>query len=216
MEVLALQRLKDFLAEIKSEKEQANKIIKFDPAKAKQLYFEVLTKIELKMANFNDLENLNVKEILNQRKLIMSNLSTANKILNLIDESIDLDTKIIVLDPYFDKSYSRLIECYIKKDNLHMANYYGNHVTKHFNQETLEKLKNALSLLEEANNKVVNDMAGNYGEMEKSKNDDDSNKNNKRVAKKGLFKFLFAGLIMFGSTISVFLLFKYRYRFNNK
>lgn len=98
-----------------------------------------------------DYKSVVVKNIMQQQKLILSNLAGAHKTLNEYKNSIDIDLKIITYDPKFEKSYARLLYCYLKLNDLERANYYADYLKNHFSHEVYSKCDNLFNLLSEAN-----------------------------------------------------------------
>jgi hypothetical protein len=86
---------------------------------AENSYKEIINKI-------NELENEKLtSDILNQKKLILSNLSMVLVKQNKIKESKKKDIEIITkLDKNFSKSYARLVLNYLKEDNFACARYH--------------------------------------------------------------------------------------------
>lgn len=143
------------LADFIARKDLANKIISTDTRRAIVLYEKLSDDIGLLCRDMasSELETKTVKDILSQRKLVMSNLSAAFRKLNDYKRSIDLDLEIIQYDPRFDKSYGRLIDSYIRIDNLNMANYYANELNNKFPYDVVMKYTEFLKSLEDANNR---------------------------------------------------------------
>ena len=88
---------------------------------AENAYKNIISKIdEIPNEKIND-------EILNQKKLIMSNLSMVLVKQKKIKESKKIDIKIITkLDKNFSKSYARLVLNYLDENNFSCARYHYN------------------------------------------------------------------------------------------
>ena len=93
--------------------------------------------------------NTGLREIEEQKKLIMSNLSLAYTKKGFDKEAIELDKQIISMDRNFDKSYARLITRYIKLNNIHQAQIYADQLRTLFKPDTVLKYKDILSSFDE-------------------------------------------------------------------
>ena len=99
--------------------------------------YDKLEKELPKIENEKD-KNPQYEELLTLYKQISSNLSLCFTKLEKFQESIDLDLKIIKLDPQFDKAYARLFNNYIKIGKKDEALIYGESLLK-FDDETKKK-----------------------------------------------------------------------------
>jgi len=126
--------------------EEKNKINEFTKNKnfieAEKGYKEIINKIN-KISN----EELN-DDILNQKKLILSNLSLSLIKQKKIKESKKYDTQIIRdLDKTFSKSYARLINNYLDEKNIYCARYYYSLMVKFCNDDEIEKFSDIIKKL---------------------------------------------------------------------
>ena len=121
---------------------------------------------------------------------IMSNLSFLYLKKEQYKESIELDKKIISLDPKYDKSYERLFKCYLKLNQRAEAVFFGDILIKNFSNDIREKYKDLIPKIE---NEKKN-MEVEY-EIEKE--------NKKVEARKNFFKFSIPFLIILISVIYI-------------
>ena len=121
---------------------------------------------------------------------IMSNLSFLYLIKEQYKESIELDKKIISLDPKYDKSYERLFKCYLKLNQRAEAVFFGDILIKNFSNDIREKYKDLIPKIE---NEKKN-MEVEY-EIEKE--------NKKVEARKNFLKFAIPFLIILISVIYI-------------
>ena len=104
-----------------------------------------------------DIENLlknenleNKEEIINQKKLIMSNLSFCLFKQYKVTEGMKYDRIIIKkLDKTFAKSYARLIDGYLQCDKISMANYHYDLMKQYVDEETIKKCSEVIDKLKE-------------------------------------------------------------------
>ena len=110
-------------------------------------YKKLLEDIENLLKN----ENLeNKEEIINQKKLIMSNLSFCLFKQYKVTEGMKYDRIIIKkLDKTFAKSYARLIDGYLQCDKISMANYHYDLMKQYVDEETIKKCSDVIKKLEE-------------------------------------------------------------------
>ena len=92
--------------------------------------------------------HLEIKEFISLSKQIMSNLSLAYIKKNKYKESIELDKKIISLDPKNDKSYARLFRSFLKLNQKAEAVFFGDILIKNFGNEIREKYKDLIPDIE--------------------------------------------------------------------
>ena len=110
-------------------------------------YKKLLEDIENLLKNEN-LENR--EEIINQKKLIMSNLSFCLFKQYKVTEGMKYDRIIIKkLDKTFAKSYARLIDGYLQSDKISMANYHYDLMKQYVDAETIKKCSDVIKKLEE-------------------------------------------------------------------
>ena len=110
-------------------------------------YKKLLEDIENLLKN----ENLeNKEEIINQKKLIMSNLSFCLFKQYKVTEGMKYDRIIIKkLDKTFAKSYARLIDGYLQCDKISMANYHYDLMKQYVDEETIKKCSEVIDKLKE-------------------------------------------------------------------
>ena len=136
------------LQDVLEEKAKANSLLmekKYSQAEA--AYKTILENIENLLKN----ENLEKKyEIMEQKKLIMSNLALSLKKQYKISEGMKYDRIIIKkLDKKFAKSYARLIEGYMDLDKMSMARYHYDLMKEHVDKETIDKCAEVINKLNE-------------------------------------------------------------------
>ena len=136
------------LKDILDEKGKANALLMDKKySKAESAYKVILEGIENLLKNEN-LENKN--EILEQKKLIMSNLALSLKKQYKITEGMKIDRIIIKkLDKSFAKSYARLIEGYLDHDQIAMARYHYDLMKANVDEETIDKCSEVINKLNE-------------------------------------------------------------------
>ena len=134
------------LNDILDEKAKANALLlEKKYKKAEDAYKIILDNIEKLLTNEN-IENKN--EILEQKKLIMSNLAFSLKKQYKISEGMKYDRIIIKkLDKTFAKSYARLIEGYLDNDKIAMARYHYDLMKANVDQETINKCSDVINKL---------------------------------------------------------------------
>ena len=136
------------LNDILNAKAEANKFISEKKySQAEISYKKLLEDIENLLKN----ENLeNKEEIINQKKLIMSNLSFCLFKQYKVTEGMKYDRIIIKkLDKTFAKSYARLIDGYLQSDKISMANYHYDLMKQYVDEETIKKCSDVIKKLEE-------------------------------------------------------------------
>ena len=136
------------LKDVLDEKAKANALLmekKYN--KAELAYKKIIEDIDKLLQNEN-IENKN--EILEQKKLIMSNLAFSLKKQYKISEGMKYDRIIIKkLDKTFAKSYARLIEGYLDHDKISMARYHYDLMKANVDQETIDKCSEVINKLKE-------------------------------------------------------------------
>lgn len=147
------------LKQILRNKEEANKYINTNIDEAIMKYRQILIDIDditkflsspSSASAFTSNSEV-VMKILEQKKLIMSNLSLGYTKRQMFKESIDLDLYILSDDKKFDKAYGRLINSYTMLDDLDKANFYYDLMKKTFGNEVLSKYTSIFSNLENKN-----------------------------------------------------------------
>ena len=135
------------LKDIMNEKSKANTLVSEKKySQAEISYKKLLEDIEniLKKENLDDKE-----EIINQKKLIMSNLSFCLFKQYKVSEGMKYDRIIIKkLDKSFAKSYARLIDGYLQSDKISMANYHYDLMKQYVDEETIKKCSDVIDKLE--------------------------------------------------------------------
>ena len=136
------------LNDILNAKAEANKFISEKKySQAEISYKKLLNEIE----NLLKDENIeNKDEIINQKKLIMSNLSFSLFKQYKVTEGMKYDRIIIKkLDKSFAKSYARLIDGYLQCDKIKMANYHYDLMKQYVDEETINKCSDIINKLKE-------------------------------------------------------------------
>jgi tetratricopeptide (TPR) repeat protein len=108
---------------------------------------------------------------------LMSNLSLAYIQKDKYKESIEVDNKIISLDPKYDKSYERLFNSYLKMNRRVEAVFFGDILIKNFSNDVREKYKEIIPKIENEKKK----MEAEY-EIEKENKKAEARKNFLKVA----------------------------------
>ena len=141
------------LNEIKSQGNELFKKKEYDEAISK--YMEGYEKLEKELPKINHERSYNPQseELLTLSKQIMSNLSLCYIKTEKYQESVDLDLKIISIDPKYDKSYVRLFNAYIKLGKKEQAVYFGDILLK-FDDETKKKYENVIPDINNAKNEL--------------------------------------------------------------
>ena len=143
------------ISQLKSLKEEGNSLIKTDLDSALSKYeegYQLSDKI-METASQEREYNSQVAEIDTVRKQIMSNLALAYFKKENYKKSAELDIKIISIDAKYDKSYARLFKAYSALGNTDQAVYFGHKLKTEFTQETVDKYKDLLPLIEEEEKK---------------------------------------------------------------
>ena len=143
------------ISQLKSLKEEGNSLIKTDLDSALSKYeegYQLSDKI-METASQEREYNPQVAEIDTVRKQIMSNLALAYFKKENYKKSAELDIKIISIDAKYDKSYARLFKAYSALGNTDQAVYFGHKLKTEFTQETVDKYKDLLPLIEEEEKK---------------------------------------------------------------
>jgi len=112
------------------------------------IYFHLKELIENLKEKNTDAENEKFKEIINQYKLILSNLAMVCHKDKNYKESIKFDRKVIALDKYFHKSYARLIDSYINLDNFTLSRYFYSLMKNVIAAETFNMYRDMFSRVE--------------------------------------------------------------------
>ena len=125
-------------------KNQANNLTKEKKWNEAEIsYKNIISKIE-------EIPNEKITdEILNQKKLILSNLSLVLVKQNKIKESKKIDVKIITkLDKNFSKSYARLILNYLEENNFACARYHYNLMNDNCSKEDINKFPEVIKRID--------------------------------------------------------------------
>lgn len=219
----------DYEKELKQllvKKQKANKLINTNLEEAIVAYNNLLYDIEdVTVGITNKLvdSNSEVKEILNQNKLILSNLSLAYSKKQNFKRSIELDLQILGMDNKFDKSYARLVNSYTTINDLNQANFYADLMKKTFSSEVLNKYSNILEALDKKNRDADESLRKlSKRSMEKRReseiaiselNEEKDEQNDKNGVGGRMLKILFGTTFLIGSSLMLFLLFKNRSKF---
>ena len=124
------------LKKIKSEGDALYNKNSFEEAAKK--YKAGYDKLQKELPKIQKEHNVQSDELLTLYKQISSNLSSCYTQLKKYQESIDLDLKIVELDPKFDEAYARLFSNYIKIDKKDQALIHGESLLK-FDDDTKKK-----------------------------------------------------------------------------
>ena len=132
------------LTYITNEKNKTNELIKkgnFE--EAEKGYKEIINFINnLKKEELTD-------DILNQKELILSNLSHTLTKLNRIKEAKKFDIEIIRnLDKKFSKSYARLINAYLEEKNVACARYHYSLMKEYCSKEDIQKFPEVINKID--------------------------------------------------------------------
>lgn len=130
------------LEKIKEKKNGINNILKGgDYQKAEASYKELIEEI-------NNLSSPS-KEILEEKKFVLSNLALSLVKQNKGEEAKKYDIEIIrKIDPKFIKSYGRLINTYIDSNQIAVARYHYDMMKKNVPQSEIDKIPEVTSKLE--------------------------------------------------------------------
>jgi len=213
---------------ITNAKESTNKLISNNPSQAIEEYQLILREVEKIMKNVpeKDWQRPEILKIVEQEKLVMSNLALAYTRCGFVKDAIALDERIIYLDPNFDKSYARLVACYLQLNNFQQAENYAAKL-KLFKKETLDKYKDIMEKFEAAkkiddeNLKKLSRKSRQNEEKSQKKEEEkkaDEKKEEKKnaIAKKGKSfweYFIPAGVFVFGG-LGLIGLYTFRSKFN--
>lgn len=124
------------IEEIKKNKEIGNDFLKQSNfSEAEKIYNQIIEKINKIPDN-----KINDKEIIEQKKFILSNLAMCLAKQNKIKESMECD-KIIIkkLDKKFAKSYARLISHNLQLGKFNMARYHYDLMNLYVDKEMMNK-----------------------------------------------------------------------------
>lgn len=124
------------IEEIKKNKEIGNNFLKESKfSEAEKIYRKIIEKI-----NEMPDDKANDKEIIEQKKFILSNLAMCLSKQNKIKESMECD-KIIIkkLDKTFAKSYARLINNNLQLGKFNMARYHYDLMKINVDKEMMDK-----------------------------------------------------------------------------
>ena len=144
------------ITELKEIKEAGNALFKsksYEEAILK--YKEGNEKIEKEFSQINLEKSFNPQseELLTLSKQMMSNLALCYGKTEQYEKGIEIDLKIISLDPNYDKSYARLFNNYMKLGKKEQADYFGSNLLK-FDDETKKKYENDITEIEK-NKKIL-------------------------------------------------------------
>ena len=147
------------LKDVLEEKAKANSLLMEKKNSLAEAAYKTLLESIDNLLNKENLENKN--EILEQKKLIMSNLAFCLKKQYKISEGMKYDRIIIKkLDKTFAKSYARLIEGYIDLDKISMARYHYDLMKQYVDKETIDKCSEVIDKLERKINVIDQNVDG--------------------------------------------------------
>jgi len=131
---------------IKKEKAKINSIINDKTELAIENYSKLLVEIDKIFVTIKDnfLQDPLVEDIINEKKLILSNLALAYTKIRRWRESIDIDEEILRSDSKFIKSYARLIRSHVSLENFHQAQGYASQLRSNFTKENVAQYADIL------------------------------------------------------------------------
>lgn len=107
--------------------------------------------------------NTYYKKFLNELKNSYSNLAAVYLRLGKNENIIELDNFILnEIDPFFDKSFARIITAYEKMDQMDNAENYFLMMQKRFNRDTMKKYDEQLKNVEISSRKKLENLRRNY------------------------------------------------------
>lgn len=133
------------IEEIKKNKEIGNNLLKQSKfSEAEKVYSQIIEKIN----NIPE-DKANDKEIIEQKKFILSNLAMCLSKQNKIKESMECD-KIIIkkLDKTFAKSYARLINHNLQLGKFNMARYHYDLMKLNVDKEMMNKFPEIITKIQ--------------------------------------------------------------------
>ena len=209
----------NILDEILSLKEQGNAKIKEDIDEAIKIYDKAIKIIYDYEDNPNKDTNI-LKQVVNQKKLILSNKSQMLLKQKKYFPSIEIDKYIIEnVDNKFDKSYARLISNYLSIDDLSDAKYYADQMKNLFNKEIMDKYSDIINRLNEKEENKNLFLKNFYKKSKKKENKIIQNKKenliNEEIKKKrnNFWSIMFHTTMFLGSGIALYILYKKRKNF---
>jgi hypothetical protein len=209
----------NILDEILSLKEQGNAKIKEDIDEAIKLYDKAIKIIYDYEDNPNKDTNI-LKQVVNQKKLILSNKSQMLLKQKKYFPSIEIDKYIIEnVDNKFDKSYARLISNYLSLDDLSDAKYYAEQMKHLFNKEIVDKYSDIINRLNEKEEQKNIFLKNFYKKSKKKENkiiqNYKENLVNETMKKKrnNFWSIMFHTTMFLGSGIALYILYKKRKNF---
>ena len=209
----------NILDEILSLKEQGNAKIKEDIDEAIKIYDKAIKIIYDYEDNPNKDTNI-LKQVVNQKKLILSNKSQMLLKQKKYFPSIEIDKYIIEnVDNKFDKSYARLISNYLSIDDLSDAIYYADQMKNLFNKEIMDKYSDIINRLNEKEEQKNLFLKNFYKKSKKKENkiiqNYKENLINEEIKKKrnNFWSIMFHTTMFLGSGIALYILYKKRKNF---
>ena len=209
----------NILDEILSLKEQGNAKIKEDIDEAIKIYDKAIKIIYDYEDNPNKDTNI-LKQVVNQKKLILSNKSQMLLKQKKYVPSIEIDKYIIEnVDNKFDKSYARLISNYLSIDDLSDAKYYADQMKNLFNKEIMDKYSDIINRLNEKEEQKNLFLKNFYKKSKKKENkiiqNYKENLINEEIKKKrnNFWSIMFHTTMFLGSGIALYILYKKRKNF---
>ena len=209
----------NILDEILSLKEQGNAKIKEDIDEAIKIYDKAIKIIYDYEDNPNKDTNI-LKQVVNQKKLILSNKSQMLLKQKKYFPSIEIDKYIIEnVDNKFDKSYARLISNYLSLDDLSDAKYYAEQMKHLFNKEIMDKYSDIINRLNEKEEQKNLFLKNFYKKSKKKENkiiqNYKENLINEEIKKKrnNFWSIMFHTTMFLGSGIALYILYKKRKNF---
>ena len=209
----------NILDEILSLKEQGNAKIKEDIDEAIKIYDKAI-KIIYDYEDNPKKDTTILKQVVNQKKLILSNKSQMLLKQQKYVPSIEIDKYIIEnVDNKFDKSYARLISNYLSIDDLSDAKYYADQMKNLFNKEIMDKYSDIINRLNEKEEQKNLFLKNFYKKSKKKENkiiqNYKENLINEEIKKKrnNFWSIMFHTTMFLGSGIALYILYKKRKNF---
>ncbi len=132
------------LKNFEQKKGKYNKIIKDQPELALDGYLRIDRSIDETLMQVRDpkmFETVEYKKILEEKTKICSNISNCYGIFKDFRNAVQFCKKCIEIDPCFDKSYAKMIQCYISMNppDVYAAENIKKQMMDRFNESTRQK-----------------------------------------------------------------------------
>lgn len=221
-----LETLRNVLQRAQGLKQDGNKYFKTnDNQNSEKYYREGVDLVESFIQNYKgDTQNPDFDSLLKERVFLYSNLANTLQRMENYMEIFNIDMYIITqLDPNWDKSYNRIINTCIKKQDIGVAEKYAALFRARFSKDTLSKYTQTFDLLEEeikkrpqataANTTSFTNITDNTSEnLSEIRSQTSSTIKRKKRSSFNIFARYFLGsCMMVGGIFAFYLLFKGRY-----